>query len=188
MRLFLALEMPPDLRDEIARVASRLRNVLPGWRWIRPENVHLTLRFLGETAAAALERLEPDWCRTARGAEPIRFRVSGCGVFPGPRRPRVLWAGVHDETPGAALERLADGLEQVARSHGYPPEPRRFRPHLTLARAGRGRTPAAPEPAAVGELGEVLAREVVLFRSELHPTGARYEAIARYPLGDEDLR
>ncbi len=182
MRLFLAIDLPAELRGELGRLQDKLRRACPGWRWTRPEGIHLTLRFLGEVAPEDDAPRRAAWRAVAAGSGPISFRVGGVGVFPAPARPRVLWVGV-DAEPRERLAALADAFEEAARREGFAPETRPFRPHLTLARAARDERPAAPPDTDTGILGEVTAREVVLFRSELLPQGARYTKLDAFLLG-----
>jgi len=99
MRLFLAVDLPDSLRRGLGELQRRLRSDLTGWRWVRPEGIHLTMRFLGEVAEEEDARQRTAW-RLAAGACPrVRFRVGGTGVFPPRGAPRVLWAGVRALDP-----------------------------------------------------------------------------------------
>lgn len=180
---FVALPCPAGLREAIA-------DPLPAWRgidarvaWVDPASAHLTLRFLGESDPARLEKLQLRLGEVAASAEPILAKPVATGAFPGWGRPRVLWLAVES---GGAIERLAEDVERAARDARFDPEERRFTPHVTLgrvrgrrgaeeaARAVRGWAPSAPaEPIS----------ELVLFRSELHPAGARHIPLACYPIG-----
>ena len=123
-RLFTGIEIPAEVREEIAR----LRVPLPGGRWTEPENLHLTLRFVGD-----LEK--PQAREFADGLETIdvdafELRLAGLGTFGG-NEPRSIWAGVE---PSAPLEALARANDRAARTAGLPPDGRPFKPHVTLAR------------------------------------------------------
>jgi 2'-5' RNA ligase len=182
MRLFLALELPPTVRDEIRRAQSELKGSHTGWRWVRPENVHLTLRFLGEVDRSEADRHLPRWREVAQRCSGGTFRVEGAGVFPPRGRPRVLWTGILDPDPARFLDDLAATLESAARDLGFPAESRPFRAHLTIGRSGRGGRATVPGPQDIGPLGEVAVEEVVLFRSELRREGAVYTVLDRFPL------
>ena len=186
MRLFLAIDLPEALRRDLAEIRTELEPRCPGWRWVRPEGIHLTLRFLGEVERERDAHSRESWSRVCAASGKARFRLGGLGVFPGPSRPRVLWVAVNEE-PGSAsrLESLAHGLEEAARELGFAREARPFRPHLTLARAARVGRPTLPPPASRGEGALVEAGEIVLFRSELAPAGARYTRLAAFPLGSD---
>lgn len=182
MRLFLAVELCDAARREIEAVQDRLRPRLAGWRWVRPHGIHLTIRFLGAVSDADDARLRSSWFLATAGSPPVRFRPGGLAVFPPRGSPRVLWLGVLDTGPPAGLTILADRLEIAAREIGLAASGRAFRPHLTLARAQRGHRAQRPTQANCGTIQETVATEVVLFRSDLSPQGARYTALERFPL------
>jgi 2'-5' RNA ligase len=180
LRLFLALELPEQLRGALAALQERLRSGEEGWRWVRPEGLHVTLRFLGEVAPERLPELSPAFREAAARGAPPEIEVEGLGTFPPRGRPRVLWVGLRDRS-GGGLATAAAALEAAAREAGFPAEERAFSPHLTLARAATGAAPRRPE-AEVGVLGVFRAGDVTLFRSVPGRGGAVYTALERYPL------
>lgn len=182
MRLFVALPLPEPVRSGLGEVVASWRGSHPGWRFVRAGGIHLTLRFLGEIDAAGLETAVPSWREAAARAPALRFRIAGVGVFPPRGLPRVLWAGIEGIEPEGSLASLAASLEAGAIAAGAPREARAFHPHLTLARAARGARPGIP-PSDELPGWEVEADEVVLYRSELLPAGARHTALSRFPLG-----
>jgi len=182
IRSFLALEIPLAQRMRLAEEQQALRRSLPSARWVRPDGLHLTLKFLGEVARDRLGSLASD-CRTRLAtAAPVRVTLAGSGFFPGPTRPRVAWVGGTAE-PIAAL---VEAVESAAERQGLPRERRRWAVHLTLARL-REPWPAGAVRSYL-EWGERLTLEpftcveVVLFASSLEPTGAVYTALERMPL------
>jgi 2'-5' RNA ligase len=182
MRLFLALELPEAVARAVAELRERLRLQLRGWRWVSPHGMHVTVRFLGEVDEARDLASREAWRSAAATVPAFEIRATALGRFPERGRPRVLWVGVEETAAGGALASLAVSLEVAARACGWPAEPRPFRPHLTLARAARDGTPDAAGPdqgpgAAVGRV-----HRVVLFQSHLGPRGARYTALASFPL------
>lgn len=182
MRLFLALDLPCDVRDAIGRARRELEPTLAGWRWTRAEGVHVTVRFLGEVDDVRLADLAPRWERAALAATgPLPLEVAGLGCFPSRRRPRVLWVGVSEEPDRGRLRALAAALEREARGAGFPPETRGFRAHATLARAAGVGACAPPE--REWTFGRAWIESLTLFRSDLGPGGARYTALATFPLG-----
>ncbi|ANM28939.1 hypothetical protein ABI59_03940 [Acidobacteria bacterium Mor1] len=188
MRLFIAIELPASARRELERRVAELRG-RRGWRFVPSRNLHLTLRFLGEVSAAQRRPLFSACAAAVSSLPGGRLGLSDLGVFPGPRRPRVLWCGLRQE-PADWLLPLAREVERAVRSAGFPAEDRPFRPHVTLARAVRGQRPAVPPDAAGGAGAEGRERfrvsRVVLFRSHLGAAGARYEALEQWPLAGMD--
>jgi len=184
MRLFLALDLPDSLRRELEGLQHRLRSSLTGWRWVRPDGIHLTVRFLGEVAEEDDARQRAAWSDAAASCPRVRFRVGGTGVFPPRGAPRVLWAGVGGIDPPDGLSRLSEAVERAAWSQGFRLENRPFRPHLTVARADRRGRPEPPPESDAAVLGEIEARELVLFQSRLDPRGAQYTRLDAFPLAD----
>jgi RNA 2',3'-cyclic 3'-phosphodiesterase len=182
LRLFAAVDLPPRVREEIERAIDPWRERLPGGRWVKPENWHVTVKFLGRTYPRLVDRVHQACGRAATEIRPFRVGVEGMGVFPGPGRARVLWVGLvdRDESLPALARALDDRL-----ADDFPPEKRGFTPHLTVARFN--------PPVGVREHVEGLAGtrfevvpfrvgELVLYRSHLSPRGARYEPLERFPL------
>ena len=120
MRLFLAIELPQEVKDRIDELQSELRPRLSSARWVPPSNVHVTLRFLGETSAAVAHRLGERFERELMSQAPFVLKFRGAGAFPSSARPRVLWVGI-DEAP-QALFRLQSLVEEAARAEGFPRE------------------------------------------------------------------
>jgi 2'-5' RNA ligase len=178
VRAFVALELGADVREAVGRLVASLRPRMKGARWVRPEGVHLTLRFLGDTPPERIERLVPLLAAAAAGTEAMEAPVGELGTFPGPGKPpRVLWLGIRLPPPGLSLQAEC---ERAAVAVGFPAEARPFRGHLTLARfRERVLRPSLPPV----DLGPVLLDTLALVRSELRPGGAVYTPIARFPLG-----
>jgi 2'-5' RNA ligase len=161
-------------------VARRLRE-RPGGdgvRWVRPEAWHVTLRFLGRIEASRVAPLARRASRELAELRPFALRLGPAELFPTPRRPRVVALGL---APQAPLAELAQALERAVAAEGFAREERPFRAHLTLGRVRERSFPAVDGIAAAAEEFEV--EEVVLFRSELLPSGARYTPLERVPLG-----
>lgn len=185
MRLFLALDLPPALREALGSFQQELSRRAAGWRWMRAEGLHLTLRFLGEVREAAVGRQAEVWRAVAARGRPIHVAFRGIGVFPNERSPRVLWVGVAEEPPEGRLEALAADFEEAAASLGFPRDSRPFRPHLTVARASGRERPVVPDAGPIGDLGRARFEKVVLFRSVLGPDGASYTRLRVFRLGHE---
>lgn len=184
VRAFVAFPCPPRLQAALAEALGAWRGTDAAVRWADPEKIHLTLRFLGDDADPdRLERLDSGLAGAATAAPPVAVRPDATGAFPGWGRPRVLWLGLLDE---GALTPLARRVEEAARKAGFPAEDRPFRPHLTLGRvkAPRGLDPVLEDLRAWRpESGTETLEELIVYRSELGPAGARHEALARHRLG-----
>lgn len=181
MRLFVAADVPGGLKDRIeSEVTGPLRAQLPAARWTRPEGRHLTVKFLGEVSPERVPAIEEALRAAAARHEGFEAAFTHIGGFPTLGRPRVLWVGLG---PGAeALRGLADDVERELEGCGFERERRAFHAHLTLARFKR------PQP--IDELPPIEVpsstfpmEELTLFQSQLHPKGARYTAVERFPLG-----
>lgn len=192
LRLFIAIALPDETRKALAELSRRLQGGFAFTpcrpSWVKPEAMHLSLRFLGATDPQQVDPLADEIARVAAQCAPIRLKLLGLGVFPHWRRPRVIWAGV-SEKKGKRLARLQSELEDVATGFGFEPSPAPFRPHLTLARLRRAKGVAAARKVVEShhdfQIPAFKAVEVVLYRSELHPTGARHFAERRLPLSAE---
>jgi len=178
--LFVAINFPETLRQSLWSATESLRaGVLPV-RWVKPEAMHLTLKFLGEVGDERQGELVDALQRAAAASRAVTVTVGDFGVFPDARRPRVLWAGVSPE-PG--LELLQHHVEQEFGPLGFPPEGRPFRPHLTLGRVERDARAAAFR-GLDGLLGRVSFEETVtvssveLMRSTPTRTGAEYQLVS----------
>lgn len=152
--------------------------------WVRPEGLHLTLKFLGETSPSRLSSIEGALQLAAEGTGPLEIKMRELGVFPNARNPRVLWLGVHP-----ADHRMADlkqRIDQELTALGFPKEERDFRPHLTLARikSTRGLSGLweAMGKITADSLGDYTLREVDLIQSELAPDGTRYTTVRSVPM------
>ena len=195
-RLFVAVPLPPEVRDDVAGPVERVRADVadgPGGpagsvrevRWVRTDGLHLTIRFLGPTLDDRLAAVEAAVRTAARGAEPFAVRIAGGGAFPDARRPRVLWLGVIEGAEG--LGSLAGALGEALAQAGWPRDARPFRSHLTLARSdgvpSGPRTAGALIAAAGGFDARWTADRLVLFESHTGGGPARYEPLLEVPLG-----
>jgi 2'-5' RNA ligase len=182
MRAFLAIPLPETVRRVAAASREGLVAAGDGWRVVRDEGLHVTIRFLGDVDPSRRAACDAAWREAARGVGSLALRLRGAAVVPRTGRPRVLWLGLDDETPDQRLVRLADRMERAARSQGFPPEARPFSAHVTLARARSGARVTKPPVERIGDLGTFVADCVVLYRSEPDRGGSRYYEEASYPL------
>lgn len=177
VRAFLALPIDEASLAALGPALEGLRHRVERLRWVRPEGIHLTLRFLGDTAAAGLRSLEPSLRRAAEVCSPCEARFGQLGVFPERGAPRVLWLGLE---VSRQVHDLQAACESAAVAAGFAPERRPFRSHLTLGRFRDGaRRPDLPQV----DLDSTRLDRLVLFRSELGPGGAVYAPLAVFPLG-----
>jgi len=192
MRLFVALDLDPDIRTRIAQFMDGVRGFAPDARWVSAESLHITLKFVGEWPTERLEELK----RALAGVrgQPAEITFSGTGFFPAPKSARVFWIGIQ---AGPELASLAAAIDTVTSALNIESEKRPFAPHLTLARTGSGRPqrmssdrgnasfkrlqeklPAMPAPA----FGTMSPREFFLYESKLSPKGAQYTKLQSFPL------
>jgi 2'-5' RNA ligase len=194
MRLFVALDIDDDIRTRISRFLDGVREFAPEARWVRPESLHVTLKFIGEKSEEETETIKQSLEMIVCAAFQINIR--GYGFFPGSRPPRGFWIGVEAE-PKLAF--LAASVDKRLAALNLPNEERAFNPHLTLARravgSGRARKKES-DPQNRGllylqgklaalstpDFGTMTAHEFFLYRSQLLPGGSRYTKIAGFAL------
>jgi 2'-5' RNA ligase len=187
VRLFLAINLSPEVRASIAEASAPLRAIAPDLSWVGESKLHLTVKFLGEQPESLAWSLAEAMRAVGERNRLIDVEIGGVGAFPNFRRPRVVWIGV---TPDPKLELLHHDVESTCEVLGLPVEGKPFRPHLTLARV----KPRSRDPRALRELARV-ARDVTyveeivitsldLMASELTPSGSRYRVLASTPLRD----
>ena len=188
LRSFVAVEIPTEIQGALARSIVPLQKTLPKplIRWVASQNVHLTLKFLGDISSANLERLAEALKVEVAVHEAFNMSVGGLGAFPTTHRARILWIGL--EAP-AALMTLLRGVEAIAERLGYPSEDRPFSPHLTIGRVGQNvsgadlqRIRTALEETSIGALGTVRVDSVKIFKSDLRPGGSVYTHLFSLPL------
>lgn len=193
IRTFVAVELEASVRQALAQVQATLRSRLEksvgsGVRiqWVKPESIHLTLKFLGDMPEDRVPDVQTVLTRVAGGHSRFTVDVEGLGVFPDARAPRVLWVGLTAHVD--ALKRLAADVEAVLGAIGFAPESKPFNPHLTLARIKErsrdiGQTLAVDrmlERAA--PIGTVMVNAIALMKSELKPSGAVYTKLCEVSL------
>jgi 2'-5' RNA ligase len=184
IRSFIAIEIPSPLKARMEEIQRQLRRTDADVKWVRPEAIHLTLKFLGSIRQEDVERISQALAPVLADGESFEVRVLGMGCFPNPRNPRVVWLGV--DRGKDALASLQRAIEQKMAGLSFPPEARPFSPHLTLGRVrsprGRAGLAQALEKHQGVEIGTFQAQEVILFRSELRPSGAVYTKLGEFPL------
>ena len=181
IRLFVAVDVPDEVRELVERGVAPIRERYPTGRWVPSPNQHVTVKFLGSTWPRDLDGVLACVGDVATRHEPLETRVSELGAFPSPRRARVLWVGLDD--PGAMLARIAADLDDTLAQH-VRPEKRAFTAHLTVARFD---PPVRLEEDLAGLALESRPFEVAwltLYRSHLQRPAPRYEPMATFPLGE----
>jgi RNA 2',3'-cyclic 3'-phosphodiesterase len=181
MRLFIAIQLTEEIRNALRVFLTELRMTAFKTKWVRPENLHVTLKFLGNTDAAKLHAIEKSLSEI-RSNESVTLDFRGLGFFPNERRPRVFWIGM-EASPNLAL--LAEVIDREMHKLGYALENRPFSPHLTLARFEPPGMPpqlsAAVKQNAARTFGCLTTREFHLIESKLKPTGAEYTTLKSFP-------
>ena len=183
MRLFVALDIPKQVRDSLVQYSDAMRPLAPEARWARVEGLHVTLKFIGEVSDAKVEEIKK--ALKAIKSQPFEINFGGVGFFPRHASGRVFWAGV--QAP-EALGQLAASIDVALVPLGIARETRPYQPHLTLAKAGEG--PGAGtrfnvlrqrlNPEQPPQFGTMTAQEFFLYRSEIMRGGARYTKIERF--------
>ena len=190
VRSFVAVDLGAPVKTQLGVLQRELKARTPAGavRWVQPDAIHLTLNFLGDVPEERVSEIVAALQRACGPIALLSFSIAGAGCFPNLRRPNVVWVGVED--PSGALRALQAAMEKALNPLGFPPENRPFKPHLTLGRTQRN-APGEDLHAvgervgalAVGTLGQVDVREILLMRSDLLPGGARYTPLARILLG-----
>lgn len=193
IRAFIAVDLSPQILEKIARVSAQLQEQgknLPV-RWVPIDNIHLTLKFLGNVSLTNLDFLKNSLSELVGRFQPCEIGVRGIGAFPKPQRPRVVWIGL--EVP-PELVTLQRSIEQETVRLGYPREDRGFSPHLTIGRVKQNASTQEMrslttliEGTKVGFLGTMRINDVHLYRSDLKPGGAVYTRIFTAPLQKEPV-
>jgi 2'-5' RNA ligase len=176
IRAFVALDLEEPMRARLAELVAEIRDRIPGVRWVRPEGIHLTLRFLGYARREVLDSLGPALRSEADRCAAGAAEVSGLGTFPERGRARVIWLGI--AVPPSVL-RLQQACERAAVAAGFEPETRPFAPHLTL---GRWPEPARPPALPAADLGRTRLDTLVLYRSQPGPKGSVYTPLESFAL------
>ena len=182
LRTFIALDMPAEIKTALANYMQPLKSLRGRVSWTKPENLHLTLKFLGDTPAARLEAIAAVLHEIAAATPSFSANVTGTGVFPNEEKPRVLWVGLDE--PTGTLFKLAQAIDARMHRYGFEKEKRAFVPHLTIGRVKEARIaeiirslqekPLAARPAHFNE--------IIFMQSELHAAGSIYTPLRKFAL------
>jgi RNA 2',3'-cyclic 3'-phosphodiesterase len=188
LRAFIAIELPKHLQEAIEKQTARLRQTLGSEfiRWVPTQNMHLTLKFLGEIADSHVEFLKQLLTQEAHSHKQFDLQIGGIGSYPNSKRPRVLWAGLHAPADLASLQK---SIEAGTARLGYAKEERAFSPHLTLGRVRQNINPVELQKISadlnkiqLGNIGTARVDSVHLFKSDLSPSGSTYTKLFSAPL------
>ncbi len=194
MRIFIGVDLDEGIRGKIARFLEGVSGFAPEARWVRPESLHVTLKFIGEQKAEQIEAITQRLRRVE--SAPFEAQVSRYGFFPTAKSPRVFWVGIQ---AGPQLAQLASDIDAAVAELGVPREERPYSPHLTVARTGgrsadpKWRKGDGPNStfavlqkrlAAMGEpdFGKMTADQFILYQSQLSPAGSKYTKLERFPM------
>ena len=184
-RMFCAVELPDQVRKQLEEHILKLRKAVPdaAASWSRVENIHLTLKFLGNVAVDRIPAISAAASRAVTEISSFPISIGNTGVFPRPSRAQVLWIGVSD--PSGKLSALQERLENEYATEGFPKEDRAYRPHLTIARIRKhegARRLADTHLQMDFPATNIELNELIVFRSELSPKGSRYTPISTHPI------
>ncbi len=186
LRTFLAIDLPSALHSAIGQKEDKVSRELSGVNWVKPGNLHLTLKFIGDTPESKIDEIKKVMEEAVKLTGSFVITLRGFGVFPDKRLPRTVWTGVEGET--MVLESLASHIESALVPLGFSKEDRPYRPHLTLARIKKDQRAMGMAIEKAGILfdpfifGRLLVEQVTLFKSDLRPTGSVYSKLWAVPL------
>jgi 2'-5' RNA ligase len=179
MRAFIAIETPAIVRDRVSRIIEAGKAKQMSIKWVAYENLHITLKFLGEISDTAKDDIIPVIAETVAPVPRFMVQVSGIGCFPGPRQPRVLWAGVIQG--GDSMITIAENLDRNLVRFGCKIEEKKFHPHLTF---GRVKTFCPVDDILKHDLhtDAFMVDRITLFKSTLRPEGPKYDPVRIFTL------
>lgn len=185
IRSFLAFELPPDIKEEVARISKEVKRTGLDASWVKAANIHLTVVFMGNVEEQNVPSIISHIDQVTSEYKHFEISLGGMGLFPDIRRPRVIWLGLDGDIKGLAA--LRDELQRPLESFGVKQEKRPFRPHLTLGRFRRSVKKRTLLKKAIDDYSDFsgpdgILDELVLFKSELKPGGAVYSRLHSWPL------
>lgn len=192
IRTFIAIELDDALHRTLRDLQAQFKRerAARGVRWVTPENIHVTLKFLGDVSAEQIPAIQRALADACAGIAPFALSIADVGAFPNTRRPNVVWVGARDDAGSTAL--LAKRVDDACAALGFAREERAFTPHLTLGRVHRDAAPSDRQfigemilNAKVGDLGRVRVERVSVMKSELRPGGSVYTRLGEVQLTDD---
>jgi len=183
IRSFLAIDLPSEIKNGLGKIQDRLKTQISGIRWTNPQGIHLTFKFFGDLSKNELSMVSESVSDAVVKVSPFSLSIEGLGVFPGVKRPRVVWIGMTGEQN--MLSALQQDIDMSLEKRGFQKEERGFKPHLTLGRfRSIGETRGLNkilEKRDEFQAGDFIAEGITLFRSDLTPKGAVYSVLAFFP-------
>lgn len=183
MRSFISIELPEKVRSDLSEVEKRLKKTKADFRWVKPDNIHLTLKFLGEIKEESIGEIINVMRRACSHCNSFNLELEGVGLFPNLKYPRVLWVGIKDNPLLTDLQtKIEDGMVSL----GFKKDNKKFKAHLTLGRfrssTGKEDLMEAIEPHKKNSFGLTNVKYISLMKSDLSPFGARYTTVSEVPL------
>lgn len=186
IRTFVAICLDAELRSAISAAAERVRKLAPNVKWVAPDNFHVTLKFLGGISEDRVARVQAALDEVAREHSAFDVTIAGLGVFPNPRRPRVIWVGI--ENGREQLVALANAVEDRLVKAGFEKEDKPFKSHITIGRVREGKPVGdlteAIEKTSTDELGVQRVGSIVVMESVLRPEGPEYTPLSTHKLAE----
>lgn len=183
MRSFIAIELPDEVKFTLDGIQQSLKKSGADIRWVKTDNIHLTLKFLGDIEEKSVTAIIHALKGACKNHKIFRVEILGIGTFPAKRSPRVLWAGINGT---GELVKLQAEIDDAMASQGFDPEKRAFSPHLTIGRfrSSRGRDSLLEKTEMIKHesFGLFDVRSIYLIKSDLKPSGAVYSRLAEFPL------
>lgn len=187
IRAFIAVELPEEIHKNLKKLQNDMKDSMPDVRWTKYGNIHLTLKFLGDTKVSKIEAINKAIQDITDRFSPYVVSLAGIGAFPNSRKPSVVWTGI--KKGADEMIRLVNEVESSMEKFGFPREKRPFRPHLTIGRVREINHPSAMTKAlenpTVGEIGEFTVDKVSLIKSQLDPAGSIYTTLSEAKFNQE---
>jgi len=179
IRAFIAIELPKEIHGSLKKTQDELKNSMSDVRWTKYGNIHLTLKFLGDTKSAKIDAIGKAIQNIADEFSPFIIGLSGIGAFPNTHKPSIIWTGIHKGAD--EISKMAYQIENAMEKLGFPKEKRSFKPHLTIGRVREIKYPLelknSLENSNISEIGEFVVHHISLIKSQLDPAGSIYTTL-----------
>lgn len=179
LRLFIAMELSPEIQNQLSQIQKQLKSSGADVKWVKPENIHLTLKFLGETKTSLVENIEKNLQETAEHFEKFEFQLNELGAFPRIQSPRVIWVNAFE--PMGIIAKIVSILEEKLEKLGFAKECREFTPHITIGRVrssdARFNLVEKLKQEKINQPQIQKVNKLTLFKSTLTPSGPIYEIL-----------